>query len=114
MKTIIAGSRGVTRLDQVVIATRDSGFDITEVVSGGARGVDKLGETWARETSKMMRRFPAEWDRYGKSAGYRRNEVMADYAEALVAIWDGKSRGTKHMIDIAKREGLQVYIHIVK
>ncbi len=58
--------------------------------------------------------YPAAWDTYGLKAGYIRNEEMADNADALIAIWDGKSRGTKHMIDIATRKGLRVYIHEVK
>jgi hypothetical protein len=56
-------------------------------------------------------RFPADWDRYGKAAGYIRNETMAANAEALIALWDGRSPGTKHMIDIARKKGLKVYVH---
>ena len=114
MKTIIAGSRTVTEFRSVVKAIEASGFDITEVVSGTARGVDQLGEQYARAMGKLIKRFPAEWDKYGKSAGYKRNEVMAEYADALIAVWDGKSRGTSHMIDLARKQGLQVYVHIVR
>ena len=57
-----------------------------------------------------MELFPADWKKYGKSAGYVRNSEMAEVAESLIAFWDGKSRGTKNMIDIAKNKGLKVRI----
>lgn len=110
MRTIIAGSRGITLLGQVAFAVFKSGFTITEVVSGTARGVDKLGEQWAATVNIPVKRFPANWDLHGKSAGYIRNVEMSDYAEALVAIWDGESRGTEHMINIATNKGLKVFV----
>jgi hypothetical protein len=115
MKTIIAGSRDITDLKQVFYAVRDSGFDISEVVSGGARGVDRLGEKYAKMKKYLPKPkiFPAHWNKYGKSAGYRRNIEMADYANALIAIWDGKSNGTKHMIEIARRKKLKIFIRII-
>jgi hypothetical protein len=85
--------------------------DVTEVVSGMARGVDTLGIDWAVENWLPWKEFYADWKHYGKSAGYKRNEEMAIYADALVAIWDGKSKGTKHMIDLANKHGLIVYVH---
>lgn len=114
MKTIIAGSRTVTNLAVVSHAIECSGFDITEVVSGQARGVDTLGEIWGRSKRLPITEFPADWKRHGRRAGYLRNEEMAQYADALIAVWDGESRGTKHMIDIAKKRGLNVYVHRVK
>lgn len=110
MKCIIAGSRDITDCGLVEKAIADSGFEITEVVSGTARGVDRLGERWAREHRIPIKRMPADWKGSGKRAGYYRNEGMAMYADALVAVWDFKSRGTQHMIDIAKRKGLKVYV----
>ena len=110
MKTIIAGSRGITPLQTVINAVKASGFTVTEVVSGAARGVDQLGEQYGKQAGIPVKRFPAEWDKYGKSAGYRRNEDMADYADALIAVWDGTSKGTKHMIDTAHAKGLTVYV----
>ncbi len=109
MKTIIAGSRTITSYDVIQKAIEASGIEITEVVSGRARGVDTLGEDWARTNNIPVTQFPvtpAEWKRYGKRAGYLRNRKMGEYAEALIAIWDGKSRGTGHMIDIADELGL--------
>ena len=113
MKTIIAGSRTIDDFDVVAEAVRCSGFPIREVVSGGARGVDALGELWANRASLPYVIFRANWDRDGRRAGPLRNIEMAKYADALVAVWDGKSRGTKHMIDEATRRGLKVYVHEV-
>ena len=81
-----------------------------EIVSGAARGADQLGERYAAERGLSLKRFPADWDRYGKSAGYRRNVQMAEYADAAIVFWDGVSSGSKHMIDFAKRKGLQVRV----
>lgn len=111
MKVIIAGSRDVTEYQAVVKAILDSGIEVTTVVSGGARGVDRLGERYARETDLDLEIFKADWDTHGKRAGYLRNVEMSKNADALIAIWDGKSRGTKHMIDIATGRKLRVYVH---
>lgn len=115
MRTIIAGSRGITNLRLLEKVIENSGFDISEVVCGGARGVDDLGRKWAHNgnNGKPVTMFRAKWDEFGESAGYRRNVAMADYAEALIALWDGVSKGTKHMIDIAHKKGLIVYVYDV-
>lgn len=81
-----------------------------EVVSGGAKGADSLGERFATEVSVKIIKFPADWDSNGKAAGYIRNKEMSKYANALVAFWDGKSKGTKNMIDLAKKEELQIRV----
>lgn len=113
MKCIIAGSRSINQYVVVDHAIQESGWadEIAEVVSGGAPGVDALGEEWAYKNHRHLIVFPADWDMYGKSAGIRRNLQMAGYATHLVAVWDGKSKGTKHMIDAAKKEGLKVYVY---
>lgn len=113
MITIIAGSRNIWDYNKVKAAVKNSGFDIDTVVSGTAGGVDRLGERWAKDNDIDVKRFPAEWGKYGKRAGYLRNKKMAEIADALVAIWDGKSKGTKHMINIAEEKGLKVYIEKV-
>ena len=113
MRTIIAGSRGVTDPEVVFEAVRQSGIKPSVVISGGARGVDRLGEIWAETYRLPFERYPAQWKLDGKSAGYKRNEIMAYVADALIAVWDGKSRGTKHMIDTAQRIGLQTYVYKV-
>lgn len=114
MKVIIAGSRTITRELIIVDAVHASKFEIIEVVSGGARGVDKLGERYAESLNLPLKRLPANWNKYGLKAGYLRNVEMANYADALIAVWDGKSRGTKMMIDIAKKKGLKVFVYEVK
>lgn len=110
MKVIIAGSRDITNPDFVEQAIQQSGFSITELVSGQAPGVDTLGERWARLNKIPIKPFPADWKKYGKPAGPIRNQQMADYADALIAIWHNNSSGTKDMIDKAKAKGLQVFI----
>lgn len=110
MKVIIAGSRTITHYEDVWDAVKDSGFGFTEVVSGGAKGVDQLGEQWAHEHGVPIVRFIPEWTKYGHAAGPMRNDKMARYAEALVAVWDGESRGTKNMIELATRYNLKVYV----
>jgi hypothetical protein len=80
------------------------------IVSGKARGADSLGEKYANENGLNIMEFPADWDKHGKSAGYKRNLEMAENADALIAFWDGESRGTKHMIDIAKEKNLPTRI----
>lgn len=81
-----------------------------EIISGGARGADKLAERYAKERNIRNKVVKADWDRYGKSAGYKRNLEMASFADVLIAFWDGKSRGTMHMINIAKERGLGVTV----
>ena len=80
------------------------------VISGTARGADQMGERYAKERGFQLRRFPADWEQYGKSAGHIRNAKMADNADALIAFWDGESKGTKNMIDNARPKGLAVRV----
>ena len=113
-RLIIAGSRGFddfARLSEEVdrFCLRQS-IKVVEVVSGGARGADRLGERWANELSIKVTRFPAQWATYGKSAGMVRNRRMAEYATHLIAFWDGSSRGTQNMIEVARKQGLEVLV----
>lgn len=115
-KVIIAGTRSFddyellkTKMDRLLSQQRD-----VEIVSGTARGADQLGERYAAEKGFPIKQFPADWNIYGKSAGYRRNAEMAEYADAAVVFWDGKSRGSKHMIDLAKSKGLAVRVIVYK
>ena len=107
MKTIVAGTRSYnfTHEDLKIL----SAIDITEVVSGCAPGADREGEKWARMNSIPVKQFPADWS-LGLSAGPIRNKAMAEYADRLVAFWDGKSPGTRNMIEQARRLGLDVII----
>lgn len=113
-RVIVAGSRTASnlyvysllerKLDRI-LKYKAVTHDIV-IVSGTARGADRLGEEYAKSRSYLVERYPADWDQYGKRAGYIRNSEMATDADALVALWDGESRGTKHMIAIAKQLGL--------
>lgn len=114
LKTIIAGCRHIASYQEVRKAIEDSGFNITEVVCGEARGVDSLGKKYALTNSIPVKSFPANWNKYGRGAGSIRNRQMAEYAEALIAVWDGYSTGTGNMITNARSLGLKVFIYIVK
>jgi hypothetical protein len=126
MKCIIAGSRKGVTYEHIQEAMRLCGFSPTEIVSGVAKGADSFGEQYAHEHGIPVKQFPADWKNishpdavirtgaYGKYdmlAGIRRNHQMGDYADALVAIWDGQSRGTKDMIDYATKKGLNVFVY---
>lgn len=113
MKVIIAGSRDFNdyeKLKEVCDYMLSRQTDV-EIVSGVARGADILGEQYAKEKGHSLKQFPAEWDKFGKRAGYLRNEDMAKYSDALIAFWDGKSKGTEHMINLAKKHNLKVKVH---
>lgn len=112
MKLIVAGSRDFTdyelvckHLDEIV-----SKYGISEIVSGTARGTDRLGERYAIEHNIPVKRFPADWNKYGKSAGYIRNEQMARYADACICFWINKSKGTSHMINLAKKHKIRLRV----
>ena len=113
MKVIIAGSRTFHDFMDVRDAVESVTWDIKEVVSGAARGVDTMGEQYALEEILDIKRFPADWDKHGKLAGFIRNEQMAKYADGLIAIWDGKSPGTNHMIQTMLKNKKPVYVHFV-
>ena len=109
MKVIVAGSRSITNAAVVAKAIAGSGFKITELVCGGARGADELGRLWAQERGIPVVLFLALWRRHGRSAGAIRNLEMARYADALVAVWDAESPGTRNMIDTMKALGKPVF-----
>ena len=118
MKIIIAGGRNITDESLVRKAVESSGFNITEVVSGGARGVDTLGENYAKRAGIDIVTIHANWTKHGKSAGPIRNMKMATYVVSdlskkggLIAIWDGASRGTANMISTAEALKLKVFIY---
>ncbi|ACM19078.1 protein of unknown function DUF2493 [Geotalea daltonii FRC-32] len=110
MKVIVAGSRGITDYELIRTAldeARNRGLNITAIVDGMARGIDCLASRYATENGIDNIRVAADWKRYGKGAGILRNEQMAEIADALIAVWDGKSPGTLHMIECAKAKGLK-------
>jgi hypothetical protein len=115
MRLIIAGGRDFTdadmmeaRLYNILGGSVNIWPDV--VISGMARGADTLGWEWAKAHGVEVIEMPADWARYGRSAGYRRNEEMARAATHLVAFWDGVSRGTSNMIGIARRDKLALRI----
>lgn len=112
MKVIIAGSRTFNDYDKLKEVCNIYLKDLKdiEIVSGTAKGADKLGERYANEYGYKVIQFPADWDKHGKSAGYKRNDQMAKYADMLIAFWDGESKGTKHMLDLAKSHNLKIIL----
>ena len=112
MKVIIAGGRNFNDYEMLCELCNKalSRQTVVEIVSGTAKGADQLGERYAIDKGYSIKRFPADWDEYGKRAGYKRNAEMAGYADALIAFWDGKSRGTKHMIDLAREANLKIKV----
>lgn len=109
LKVIVAGGRDFGDYG-LLSRTLDNLKKPFEVVCGEAKGADSLGKRYAVEHGLTVHSFPADWGTHGKSAGYKRNEQMAEFASACIAFWDGKSRGTKHMIDIATRKGLKLAV----
>ena len=110
MKLIIAGSRTFTdyqRLCQVLAPDRHR---IAQVITGGTRGADQLGYRWAWKHQVRHQLFRAEWARFGKSAGMRRNYQMAQAGDVLVACWDSQSPGTAHMIQCMEQLGKPVVV----
>ena len=122
LRVIIAGSRDFSDYELLkkstieIIKKKTMLPDLTRIISGGARGADTLGERFANEMGLEISRFIPDWDGLGKRAGYVRNAEMAKFAAedgnygALIAFWDGKSRGTKHMINLANKYGLEVHV----
>jgi len=130
LKVIGAGPRELTDYSIVEQAIKDSGFEIAEIVHGDCRGADKLFQKWAENNKVKFTKFPAEWtnlsqpgaiiksrynqwkkvdEKYNANAGFYRNQEMADYADALIAI-GGDTPGTGDMIEKAKKAGLQLFI----
>lgn len=113
MKTIIAGSRSYNCFTGLEVAIAECGWKITHVVSGGAIGVDSLGELWAKAENIPVTVRKPNYLLFGRVAPLVRNGEMANESEALIALWDGKSRGTQDMIKKANSQGLKVHIHMV-
>ncbi len=114
MKTVIAGSRTITDYNELLKAIKKISWKITKVVSGGARGVDKLGERYAKENNIPLQIYSPNWNEYGKRAGIIRNLKMVEENEALLAVWNGYSSGTRHTIGFAQNMGLLNYVHKAK
>lgn len=114
MRVIIAGSRDYHDYETLLDLIRECPWEITEVISGGAKGVDALGERYANEKNLKLTVYPADWEKHGRAAGPIRNRKMAENADALLAIMKGNnSKGTKNMIETAKKLNLPAFWRIV-
>jgi len=110
MQLIIAGARTFTDYPFLCQVLAPDRHRIAQVITGGARGADQLGYRWAWKHAIRHQLFRAEWERFGKSAGMRRNHQMAQAGDVLVACWDGQSPGTAHMIQCMEQLGKPVVV----
>lgn len=112
-RMIVAGSRDFSDYDYLAKMLDGLSAHIADTITilcGECRGADRLGKRYAIEHGYDVASYPADWKKYGKSAGYIRNREMAKNADSLVAFWNGVSRGTKHMIDLATEYGLEITV----
>ena len=114
-RVVIAGGRGFSDYTRLCSLMNSYPNEIECVVSGGARGGDKLGAKWAKLRNIEVKEFIPDWDGLGKRAGFVRNAEMADYANeddrgVLVCFWNETSKGTKHMIDYCTKKGMEVHV----
>ena len=110
MKLIVAGSRAFTDYQLLCQVLGPERHRITEVIHGGARGADQLGFRWALKHHVRSRCFAADWARFGNSAGIRRNCQLAQAGDLLIAFWDGRSPGTRHIISCMQQLGKPVVV----
>lgn len=114
IKLLIAGSREYDDYEFLEKSVNDLKTPIECIISGTARGADKLGERYATENNIDIMRFPADWNSYGKKAGYIRNEQMGKTCDLALIFWDGKSAGTRNMIYILNRLGKRYILYKYK
>ncbi len=112
MKLAVVGSRGFDNYEilKTVIDEIRTAYEITTIVSGGAVGADTFAEQYAEENGIEMVVFPAEWKRFGKKAGFLRNNTIWSNSDIGVAFWDGKSKGTAHSFDISRKHRKLLYV----
>ena len=118
MKIVIAGSRDYKNFEEAEVFIRaclgewekDAPFIF---LSGGCAGADRIGELFAAKNGYETNVFPADWERFGRAAGPIRNRKMAQSCDVVICFWDGKSRGTKSMISLAKEYGLPVKVKMI-
>lgn len=115
MVLIIAGSRTLNVSNfQIKRYLEKHNIKPTTIISGGARGIDSCAEDFAQASGYWFKLYRADWEKHGKAAGYIRNKEMATAGEALLLIWDGKSKGSKHMRDLAAARGLPIFEEILE
>lgn len=114
MKVAIVGSRDFTDYERFKKAIEGVVFEGDTIISGGARGADSLARRYAVEKGLQYVELPAQWETYGKSAGFRRNQQIVEEAEFVVAFWDYESKGTKSTIDLAIKSEKLIYVIGVK
>ena len=117
-RVVVAGCRDYNNYDEAKTFIDFCLCDIRKendivIVSGCARGADAIGERYAKENGFCVEKYPADWKTYGKSAGIRRNEKMAKVSDYVICFWDEKSKGTKSMIDYAKKLNKPVMVKII-
>jgi len=109
MNVIVAGGRDFNN-KSIFYAILNGLIKDDTILSGHASGADSLAEQYAKEKNLPCKTYPAKWDIYGKSAGPIRNEVMAKHADKLIAFWNQSSKGTKNMIELAKKYKLTIFV----
>lgn len=114
-RIIIAGSRSCPEKDlqlslKIATVIKNMDYKDIEVVSGTCKGADKFGENFAEQVSVGVKRFPADWSKYGKGGGVIRNREMAEYGTHLILLWDGVSKGSYNMLQLAKEYKLKIRI----
>ena len=108
MKVAIIGSRNLTVTDLENYLP----VDVTEIVSGGARGIDTCARNYAIRNGIKITEFLPQYDKYGRGALLKRNLQIIDYSDMVIAFWDGKSRGTRYVIENCKKRNKKVTVFI--
>ena len=114
-KVVVAGGRDFTNYNLLkekvdnILSQKKLTHKIL-ILSGKSIGADCLGEIYALENNIEILSYPADWDKFGKKAGVKRNAEMINDADALIAFWNGSSKGTKYMIDIATKKGKMIRV----
>ena len=118
-RIVVAGCRNYSNYTEAKIfiercIMENSPNDIIILLSGRCKGADALGEQYAKEKGILVEYYPAEWDKYGKAAGPIRNQKMVDNCDYAICFWDNKSKGTKSLIDYAKKIGKPLFIKVIE
>ena len=117
MKLAVVGSRTLNHESYRVTVYKlidAHGQDLTEIVSGGAKGIDTFAADYARERGMLLTEFLPDWEQFGRSAGYRRNVQIVTYADQVLALWDGTSRGTQHSVNLAREYNRPCYVYHIQ